>query len=202
MTASIRRRTLVQGLASSLLPLPLLGQAQAAFPNRPIRIIVPLPASGAADVSVRILAETMQGPAGQSISIDNRPGGLYALGMQQIASAPADGHTLIHINPTMCAVQMAYKRYDMQKQLVPVAYMGSTDGVLVAAPNAPFKTVQEMVAWAKANPGKLTSGTIGQGSMEHLMMIQLGNKYGFTTNFIPFKGGPTARWRWPRARCW
>ena len=90
----------------------------------------------------------------------------------------------------MCAIQAAYKRYDMARQMVPVAFMGSTDGVLVAAPNAPFKTLQEMVTWARANPGKLTSGTIGLGSLEHLMMVNLGNKAGFTTNQIPFKGGP------------
>jgi tripartite-type tricarboxylate transporter receptor subunit TctC len=168
----------------------MLAMGQAAFPNKPLKIIVPLPASGAADVSARLLAEAMQGPLGQSITVDNRPGGAYQIGIQQLTSSPADGYTLIHINPTMCAIQAAFKRYDMQKQLVPVALMGTTDGILIAAQNAPFKTVQEMVTWAKANPGKLTSGTIGLGSMEHLMMVNLGNKYGFTANHIPFKGGP------------
>lgn len=184
----LTRRSLLQGLAATALPLP--AAAQAAFPSKPLRVVVPLPASGAADVSVRILAEVMQGPLGQPIGVDNRPGGAYALGFQQLAAAAPDGHTLLHINPTMCAIQASYKRFDMQRQLVPVAMMGTTDGVLIAAPNAPFKTVQDMVAWAKANPGKLSSGTIGLGSLEHLMMVNLGNKYGFTTNQIPFKGGP------------
>ncbi len=190
MTTTAHRRTLLKGLATSLLPLPLGLHAQAAYPNRPIKIIVPLPASGAADVSVRILAEGMQGPLGQSINVDNRPGGAYQIAMQQLTSSPPDGYTLLHINSSMCAVQQAFKRIDLQKQLTPVAHMGSTDGVLVAALNAPFKTVQEMVAWAKANPGRLTSGTIGLGSLEHLAMVNLGNKYGFTLNQIPFKGGP------------
>jgi tripartite-type tricarboxylate transporter receptor subunit TctC len=192
MTTSspFRRRQVVQALAAGLLPAPFLASAQTGYPSRPLRIVVPLPAGGAADVSVRILAETMQGPFGQPITVDNRPGGAYAIGVQQLTSAPPDGTTLLHVNTTMCAIQAAYKRYDMAKQMVPVAFMGSTDGVLVAAPNAPFKTIQEMVAWARANPGKLTSGTIGLGSLEHLMMLNLGNKAGFTTNQIPFKGGP------------
>lgn len=191
MKPCITRRRLVQGAAATLLPAPLWVAAQAgAYPNRPLRVIVPLPASGAADVSTRMLAEVMQASLGQPISTDNRPGAAYQIGMQQITSAAPDGYTLIYINPTMCAIQAAYKRYDMLKSLTPVALMGSTDAVLIAALNAPFKTVQEMVAWARANPGKLTSGTIGLGSMEHLMMVNLGNKYGFTTNQIPFKGGP------------
>lgn len=190
MTFNRHRRALLQGLGASLLPLPLGLRAQAAYPNRPIKIIVPLPASGAADVSARILAEAMQGPLGQSITVDNRPGGAYQIAMQQLTASPADGYTLLHINTSMCAVQQSFKRIDLLKQLTPVAHMGSTDGVLVAALNAPFKTVPEMVAWAKANPGRLTSGTIGLGSLEHLAMVNLGNKYGFTINQIPFKGGP------------
>ena len=187
-----RRRALLKGLASTLLPAPLLLHAQDKFPNKPLRFIVPLPASGAADVSVRLLAETMQGPLGQTINVDNRPGGAYMLGMQQILAAPADGHTLIHLNSTMCAVQASLKRFDILKQLVPVAYFGSTDALLIAAPNAPFKTAQEMVAWAKANPGKLSYGSSGIGTMEHLLMVTLGNRQGFTANHIPFKGGPDA----------
>lgn len=188
----IHRRAVLQGLAAALLPAPLALRAQDRFPSKPLRIIVPLPASGAADVSVRLLGETMQGPLGQPINVDNRPGGAYMLGMQQILAAPADGHTLIHLNSTMCAVQASLKRFDILKQLAPVAYFGSTDALLIAAPNAPFKTPQEMVAWAKANPGKLSYGSSGIGTMEHLLMVTLGNRQGFTANHIPFKGGPDA----------
>lgn len=190
MNPSHPRRRLLQGLAAGLLPLGGTPWAQTGFPSRPLRIIVPLPASGAADVSARILAEGLQGPLGQPITVDNRPGGAFLIGMQQLVAAAADGHTLLHINPTMCAVQQAYKKLDLLKQTTPVALLGTTDGVLVAAPGAPFKTAQEMVAWAQANPGRLTAGTIGLGSLEHLVMANLGNKYGFTINAIPFKGGP------------
>lgn len=190
MTNALTRRQTLQALGISMLPMPLIAAAQAAFPNNSVRIIVPLPASGAADVSVRILTEFMQQPLGQSLVVENRPGGIYQIGMQAITSAPADGHTLIHLNATMCAVQASLKRFDMLKQLIPVGYMGSTDAMLCIANSAPFKTTQEMLTWAKANPGKLNYGSTGPGSMEHLSMVSIMQSVGITGNNIPFKGGP------------
>jgi tripartite-type tricarboxylate transporter receptor subunit TctC len=170
--------------------MPLIAAAQAAFPNKTVRIIVPLPASGAADVSVRMLAEFLQQPLGQSIVVENRPGGVYQIGVQAVATAPADGYTLIHLNATMCAVQASLKRFDMLKQFIPVGYMGSTDTMLCISNNAPFKTTQEMIAWGKANPGKINYGSTGPGSMEHLSMVSIMQRVGITGNNIPFKGGP------------
>ena len=190
MKTTLSRRQALQALGASILPMPLIAAAQAAFPNKPVRIIVPLPASGAADVSVRILTEFMQQPLGQSLVVENRPGGIYQIGMQAILSAPADGYTLIHLNATMCAVQASLKRFDMLKQLVPIGSIGSTDAMLCISSNAPFKTLQEMITWAKANPEKLTYGSTGPGSMEHLMMVSLMERAGITGNNIPFKGGP------------
>lgn len=190
MNTTFTRRHALQTLGAGLLPMPLISAAQAAFPNKPVRIIVPLPASGAADVSVRILGEYMQEPLGQSLVVENRPGGIYQIGMQGILSAPADGYTLIHLNATMCAVQASLKRFDMLKQLTPVGMMGSTDAMLFIAGNAPFKSLQEMISWAKANSGKLNYGSTGPGSMEHLMMVSLLERAGINGNNIPFKGGP------------
>ena len=163
MTHALNRRKTLQALGASLLPMPLIAAAQAAFPNKPVRIIVPLPASGAADVSVRMLGEFLQQPLGQSIVVENRPGGVYQIGVQAVATAPADGYTLIHLNATMCAVQASLKRFDMLKQFIPVGYMGSTDTMLCISNNAPFKTTQEMIAWGKANPGKINYGSTGPG---------------------------------------
>jgi tripartite-type tricarboxylate transporter receptor subunit TctC len=190
MNTTFTRRHALQTLGAGLLPMPLISAAQAAFPNKPVRIIVPLPASGAADVSVRILGEYMQEPLGQSLVVENRPGGIYQIGMQGILSAPADGYTLIHLNATMCAVQASLKRFDMLKQLTPVGMMGSTDAMLFIAGNAPFKSLQEMISWAKANSGKLNYGSTGPGSMEHLTMVSLLERAGINGNNIPFKGGP------------
>jgi len=190
MTHSLNRRKTLQALGAGLLPMPLIAAAQAAFPNKPVRIIVPLPASGAADVSVRMLAESLQQPLGQSILVENKPGGVYQIGVQAVASAPADGYTLIHLNATMCAVQASLKRFDMLKQFIPVGYMGSTDTMLCISNSAPFKTTQEMIAWGKANPGKLNFGSTGPGSMEHLSMVSIMQRVGITGSNIPFKGGP------------
>jgi len=190
MTHSLNRRKTLQALGAGLLPMPLIAAAQAAFPNKPVRIIVPLPASGAADVSVRMLAESLQQPLGQSILVENKPGGVYQIGVQAVASAPADGYTLIHLNATMCAVQASLKRFDMLKQFIPVGYMGSTDTMLCISNSAPFKTTQEMIAWGKANPGKLNYGSTGPGSMEHLSMVSIMQRVGITGSNIPFKGGP------------
>lgn len=186
---SSTRRALLASLAAAPLALPLAARAQGAYPNRPLKIIVPLPPSGAADVSVRLLGEAMQASMGQTINVENRPGGAYAIGMQAINSAAPDGYTVIHLNSTMCSVQAAYKRIDITR-LTPIAHIGSTDFLMLAANNAPFKTIAEMVTWAKANPGRLTSGIIGPGSSDHLAMLILGQRYGFSANFIPFKGGP------------
>jgi tripartite-type tricarboxylate transporter receptor subunit TctC len=190
MTLALNRRRTLQALGASLLPMPLIAAAQTAFPNKPVRIIVPLPASGAADVSVRMLGEFLQQPLGQGIVVENRPGGVYQIGVQAVSSAPADGYTLIHLNATMCAVQASLKRFDMLKQFIPVGYMGATDTMLCISNSAPFKTSQEMIAWGKANPGKINYGSTGPGSMEHLSMVSIMQRVGITGNNIPFKGGP------------
>jgi tripartite-type tricarboxylate transporter receptor subunit TctC len=126
---------------------------------------------------------------GASLIVDNRPGGLYQIGMQALTSAPADGYTLLHLNPTMCAVQATQGKFDL-RTLSMIGMNGTTDSILLASNNAPFKTAKEMVEWARANPGKLTYGSIGQGGMEHLIMLTIGKAGGFTGTMVPFKGGP------------
>jgi tripartite-type tricarboxylate transporter receptor subunit TctC len=184
-----RRALLRAATAAALVPSPLLLRAQDS--SRPIKIIVPLPAGGAADVSARILAETMQAQmgGGATVIVDNRPGGLYQIGMQALTSAPADGHTLIHLNPTMCAVQATHGKYDL-RPLAMIGLMGSTDCILLASNSAPFKTAKEMVEWARANPGKLSYGSIGQGGIEHMIMLLIAKQGGFDAQMVPFKGGP------------
>lgn len=176
----------------SLLPAPWSVPAQSVFPNRPLRIIVPLPPGGAADQSVRILGEYLRPHLGQSVVIDNKPGGLYTIGLQGTLSAPADGYTLIHLNVTMCAVQASTRKFDLLRQFAPLGLMGVSDVVLAVSNNAPFRTLPELVAWNRANPGKLNYGSLGQGSMDHLMMVSILGKDVAAASNIPFKGGPEA----------
>ena len=171
------------------------GQAfaqQEAFPSKPIKVIVPLPAGGAADASVRMFAEQFAIHAKQPFVIDNKPGGIFQIAMQTIAQAPSDGYSLIHLNTGMVSAQVVNNKFDILKQLVPVSFMGTTDGILVANPNAPFKTSKELIEWARANPGKLKYGSAGPGSIEHLATAYFLKKYGLTGTHIPFKGGPDA----------
>lgn len=185
-----KRRTLLRAAAAaSLLPAPFFLRAQGAFPSKPIKVIVPLPASGAADISARMLGEHLQAPLGQPVVVENKPGGLFTIGMQTLTSAPADGYTLLHINSGMLPVQLVHKKIDL-RQLTPVALIGATDMLILASAKAPFKTLPEMIQWARTNPGKLNYGSTGQGSVEHLAMVALSSKAGFTGNHVPFKGGP------------
>lgn len=186
------RRHVLKATAATLLPatLGLDAMAQDVYPSKPIKIIVALPAGGVADVSVRILSEALSPALNQPIVVDNKPGGIFQIGIQQASQAAPDGYTLIHIINTMLAAQAASKRYDMIKQLTPVSLFGATDGALFCSNAAPFKTPQEMIAWAKANPEKLNYGTTGPGALEHLFMAAFAKKFGFTATHVPFKGGP------------
>lgn len=192
MSHTLNRRHVLQAGAASIVPafIGADAQAQDAYPSRPVKVIVALPAGGVADVSVRILTEALSPLLNQPIVVDNKPGGIFQIGIQQAAQAAPDGYTLIHIINTMLAAQAAQKRYDMMKQLTPIGLFGATDGALICSNAAPFKTPQEMIAWAKANPDKLNYGTTGPGALEHLFMVAFAKKYGFTATHVPFKGGP------------
>ena len=142
------------------------------------------------DVGVRILTEQLQTILKQPMIVETKPGGVYTIGMQALTQAPADGYTLIATNTSFVAVQLLHNRFDIRKQLVPVSTWSQIDVILTASPNAPFASLKEMIAWAKGNPGKLTYGSVGPGTLEHLLMANLVRKYGLSATHVPFKGGP------------
>lgn len=186
-----RRDALKIGVAgAATLALPAFGQSD--YPARPIKIIVPLPAGGVADISVRSVADRLQTTLKQPVVVENKPGGLFAIAMQAVTSAPADGYTLLHVNVGMLAVQAALKRYDLLKQFVPITEANFGPTVLFASVKAPFTTVAEMIAYGRANPGKINYGSIGPGSIEHLLGHSLSKAGGFEATNVPFKGGPDA----------
>lgn len=174
--------------ASAALPT----MAQSGYPNKPIRIVVPLPAGGAADTAARLFADQLQRSLAQPVVIDNKPGGLYLVGLQAMAAAPADGHTLMHINVSMCSTQAAMHKYEMLTQLAPVSKAGETHAVLVASAKSGIKSVKELVERAKAQPGKLNYGVGGLGSVEHLITVMMEKSLGFDATPVPFKGGADA----------
>jgi len=190
MHLPIGRRQWIRCALFSLMIVAQWSFAQDTYPSKPIRIIVPLPAGGAVDVGVRILTEQLQTILKQPMIVETKPGGVYTIGMQALTQAPADGYTLIATNTSFVAVQLVHNRFDIRKQLVPVSTWSQIEVIMTASPNAPFSTLKEMIAWAKANPGKLNYGSVGPGTLEHLLMANLARKYDLSATHVPFKGGP------------
>ena len=163
---------------------------QAAVPAGATRIIVPWPASGAVDVSVRAGVPALERLLGQEVVVDNRPGGQFQLALQALAQAPADGRTLLHLSAGMVAVQAVHGAYDLLADLRPVTAVGDSSMVLMVGPRSPHKTLTDLVAFGRAHPGRLTYATSGQGSLEHLKIAQIEKVAGFRGLDVPFRGGP------------
>jgi tripartite-type tricarboxylate transporter receptor subunit TctC len=191
MSFQMSRRYLALCLTgASLLGASLPSLAQSDFPNRPIRIVIPLPAGGAADVGVRTMAQELEKSLKQPIVVENKPGGLFMLGLQSVLSAPADGYSVMHLNLGMVGVQVVQKKFDLNKQLIPLTIAGDTPMVLMVGPNSPHKSMKDLVAFGRANPGKLNYATPGQGAIEHLKIAQMEKAAGFTGVNVAYKGGP------------
>lgn len=174
--------------SGSLLGMPAL--AQDAYPGKgPIKVIVPLPAGGAADATARMVVSSMQTQMKQTFIVENKPGASYLLAMQAMAQSPADGYTLMHINTGMVAAQAALKKFDLLKSLAPISLMGTMPAVLAVPASSPFKSVQELMA---AKPGSLTYGSVGIGSLEHLWTSEFSRKNKLDAVHIPYKGMPDA----------
>lgn len=185
------RRKLIQGIGALGASYALTpAQAQSDFPKKPIKIILPLPAGGAADVAARAVALELEKSLKQSVIIDNRPGGLFQIAMQALLQAPADGHTIINLNSGMVSAQVVQKRYDLNKQLTPLTITGESTMVLMVGPSSPYKTLKDLVDHGRANPGKITYSTPGMGSVEHLKCAQLCKAAGVEAMNVTYKGGP------------
>lgn len=170
MPSLISRRTVIQagsaGLASSVLP----ALAQSAWPNRPIRIVVPYTAGGFTDQMARLVQVGLQRSLGQPVVIDNKPGANSIIGVDAVAKAAPDGHTFGVVIAAYAANTTLYPKlpYNPTKDLVGVSLMGVSPLLAAVNNNAPFKNAKELVAYAKANPGKVSFGSSGTGSAAHL----------------------------------
>ncbi len=188
---SFHRRTALAGLAGisfASLASPVLAQA---WPARPIRLIVPYPAGGPTDILGRVLAEKLSIALGQQVLVDNKPGASGNLGSDLAAKAPADGYTLaLGNNATHATNQSLFPNmpYDAAKDFAPVALVAGVTHVLVVHPSVPAKTIQEFVAWAKAQAGKLNYASTGNGSASHLTMELFKGMAGFEATHVPYKG--------------
>jgi tripartite-type tricarboxylate transporter receptor subunit TctC len=169
--------------------------AQDAYPSRPIKFVVPFSAGSATDTLARVLGEKMTASLGQAIVVDNMPGASGFLGAQNVARAEPDGHTvLIATNTTHAANQSLFKKlpYDPIRDFEPVSRLGTITLALIVNPSVPAATTQELIAYGKANPGKLNVGTSGVGSIQHLTAIVIAKKRGIDWAHVPYRGGAAA----------
>lgn len=185
----INRRHTLQLLAAATVP----GVAWAAWPDKPLRLVVPYAAGGFTDILARLLATGMTDKLGQPVVVDNRPGASTMLGADIVAKSPADGHTLLmattstlSTNPLMFQ-KMPFKVSDFR----PVALAGLTPFVLMAHPTVPARDAAELAAYARANPGKLNFAMLGAGSSTHLMDEMYRRVASVDIPDVPYKGaGP------------
>ena len=184
-------------LAVTLLPLASMSaslQAQA-LPSKPLRFIMAAPAGSSIDVLGRVLAERMRDVLGQAVVVDNMPGAGGTVATLAVAKAAPDAHTLgIAFNGPLAFAPYLYGRlgYDPQKDLVPIILATSQPNVLAVAAAMPVKTVAELIAYAKARPGKLNYASVGNGSSSHLTMELLKVSIGIDIAHVPYNGSPPA----------
>jgi tripartite-type tricarboxylate transporter receptor subunit TctC len=177
-------------LAALTLGLCAIAQAQN-YPTKPIRIVIPFPPGNTTDIMSRLIAPKMAERLGQQVIVENRPGASGMLGLDYVAKSPADGYTIACVQGgNMVVLPHTSKNvpYDPLKDFAPIAVSTTNYLAIVGNPNAPFKTIGEMVTYAKANPGKLTVATNGEGGFPHLAFEHLRTMGGFTYTHIPYKG--------------
>jgi len=192
----INRRTAIQGLIGGTLlgGLTDLAMADSGYPSRQIRFVVPFPAGASVDAIARMLSQRMATSMGQSIIVDNRPGGNSAIGTDIVARSAGDGYTILMTATSQVTTPLLTPvNYDSIKDFTPVATICSNDFVLVVnAATVPAKTLQELIAYAKANPGKLNYSSAGTGNPTHLAGELFDMQAGVKTTHVPYKGGGPA----------
>ncbi len=170
----------------------LAGAAQAAdpYPNRPVRIIVPFAAAGSGDAVTRIVAQRLTARLGQTFIVENRAGAGGAIGEAATAASTPDGYTIGFVSSGHAWIGALNPNlpFNPSRDLTPIALICSTPYVVLARNNAPFKTVQEFIAYAKANPGKASIGSAGVGTLTHLLPAWLMAETGSQWIHVPFNG--------------
>ena len=201
---SLNRRRLLAGAGTlaAVAAVPAVW-AQPAWPSKAIRFLVPFAPGGTSEIVARSVAAELTKQLGQSVYVENKPGGAGTVAMMEAAKAAPDGHTIIlghvgtlAVNPYMLSNQP----YDVNRDFIPVTLLAKVPNVFVIHPDVPAKNFQEFVAYAKANPGKLNYGSAGNASAGHLAMEYLKLVTGMFITHIPYRGtGPQLTDCWPAA---
>lgn len=166
----------------------------AAFPTRPVKLVVPFPPGGPTDLVARVIAKQMSDELGQQVVIDNRPGANGNIGAELVAKAPPDGYTVLYNTSSIALSATLYRKlsYDSRRDFAPVALTAAVPLVIEVNAQLPVHTVQEFVQYARANPGKLTYGSAGNGNVTHLAAFLFLQANGVHAVHAPYKGSAPA----------
>jgi tripartite-type tricarboxylate transporter receptor subunit TctC len=186
-------RNLVCLAAAAAIAHSAVSAAQAqAYPNRPVKIVVPTPAGGPVDVMARLVANQITPVLGQTAFIDNRGGAGNTLGSAEVARATPDGYTLLYSAASGLVIAPMLQKnagYDPLKSYDPIAIVAATSNILVVHPSVPAKSVAELIAYAKANPGKINFSSGGIGVLPHLIGEYFKARAGIDVVHVPYRGG-------------
>jgi len=191
---SLSRRSLIAGSAAATLATPAIVAAQTAWPTKPIRILIPFAPGGTSDILARLLQPRLQDAFGQSVVVENRPGANGTIAVDIVAKAPPDGTTLVLTDLGALAISPSVMKvpFDLAKDFAPVIVLAYSPHLLAVYPGTPHKTAADLIAYAKANPGKLNNATSGLGGAPHLAGARFALELGLSWTYIPLKGGAEA----------
>ncbi len=180
------------GLITAFLALLLAaggGLAQQGYPTKPIRLIVPFPPGGQTDVVARVVAQKLSEAFGQQVVVDNRPGAAGNIGVEIAVNSIPDGYTMVQISTSYTGnVALRKLSYDPVNDVVPIGMIGEIANLVTVNPSGPYKSIKELIAYAKANPGKINFASGGTGSGNHLATEEFAQKTGIRMTHVPYKG--------------
>ncbi len=188
-----RRAALIGGLATPFAPSAARAQS---FPTRPVRLIVPIAPGGANDIIARMIAERLAPALGQPVVVENRPGAGGNLGALAVAQAEKDGHTLLFTSANVLVANRWLYRTQMPieplRDLAPVTRVAVGTILLVVNAQRPWRSFRDLVEYARANPGRVTMGSSGTGTISHLFLERLNRAAGIQITHVPYRGGSLA----------
>ena len=179
----------------AVVPIAATPVSAQKFPSKPIHVILPFAVGGLLDATVRAIGQSLSQSVGQPVLVENKPGGGTFIGMEACARAASDGYTICITTPdSLVYNQYLYTQvpFDPEKDFVPVSNLVFTNNIIVAAGNAPFSTFNEMIAYAKANPGRITWATWGTGSIPHVYLEAVTRTFNVDILQVPYKGAGQA----------
>ena len=191
----MKRRHILQAISAATLAAALPAAQAQSFPDKPVRIIVPFAAGNTLDTALRQVAEEFKKSTGQPLVVENKPGGSGIIAAQAVMAAPADGYTLLLANTSMLTINPhTFSRlpYDAEKSFRPITNFLGTSMVMAVNASVPANNVQEFVAYAKANPGKVSFASFTAGNSSHFAGVILNQRAGIDMIHVPFNGTPPA----------